>query len=106
MHRRSPSHREDLSGKKAFSASLLILAGLMIVATPALADDVVDGQTGSGALYRLVRPTLWNGDLVLYAHGYVSPEAPIALPSEAPTVVGLLVPQGYAVAFSSYSKNG
>jgi pimeloyl-ACP methyl ester carboxylesterase len=71
-----------------------------------LADEVVDGQFGPGALYRLVRPANWNGRLVLYAHGAVSKSAPVALPAEADLIIGLLAPQGFAVAFTSFSENG
>jgi pimeloyl-ACP methyl ester carboxylesterase len=70
------------------------------------ADEVVDGQFGPGALYRLVRPTNWNGGLFLYAHGFVSSAAPVVLPSEADLFVSLLAPQGFAIAFSSFSENG
>jgi pimeloyl-ACP methyl ester carboxylesterase len=73
---------------------------------PAPADVVVDGQSGPGALYRLVRPANWNGRLFLYAHGYVFKSEPVALPAEADLIVGLLAPQGFAVAFSSFSENG
>jgi pimeloyl-ACP methyl ester carboxylesterase len=71
-----------------------------------LADEVVDGRLGPGALYRLVRPANWNGSLLLYAHGLVSSGAPVALPAEADLIVSLLAPQGFAVAFSSFSENG
>src|SRR5829696_2616684 len=67
---------------------------------------VIDGQSGPGALYRLVRPANWNGRLFLYAHGFSSKTAPVALPAEADLIVGLLAPQGFAVAFSSFSENG
>jgi pimeloyl-ACP methyl ester carboxylesterase len=73
---------------------------------PAPADVVVDGQSGPGALYRLVRPANWNGRLFLYAHGYVYKSEPVALPAEADLFVGLLTSQGVAVAFSSFSENG
>jgi pimeloyl-ACP methyl ester carboxylesterase len=83
-----------------------LLCSVAVVAGQASAEDVVDGRFGPGALYRLVRPTNWNGDLVLYAHGDVSPSDPVVLPPEAATIVGLLAPQGFAVAFSSFSENG
>lgn len=59
-------------------------------------------------------PPNWNGDLVMYAHGYVVERAPLALPAElflpdgitpAPIVPGILA-QGYAFATTSYHKNG
>lgn len=89
--------------RRACIGVVLVLACLV---APARADEVVDGQVGSGALYRLVRPTNWNGSLVVYAHGFVGPEQPVALPAEADSIVGLLAPQGFAVAFSSFSENG
>ena len=87
------------------------IAGLMSLFVLGLvnqvfADEVVNGRLGPGALYRLVRPTNWNGSLLLYAHGYVPGSDPVALPAEADLFVSLLVPQGFAIAFSSYSENG
>jgi hypothetical protein len=76
------------------------------LASPAVADEVIDGQFGPGALYRLVRPTVWNGSLVLYAHGIVSTNAAVALPVEGDVITGILAPRGFAVAFSSFSENG
>jgi pimeloyl-ACP methyl ester carboxylesterase len=85
---------------------LLPFATILGLAGPALADDIVDGSTGPGSVYRLVRPSNWNGILVLYAHGYVSKDAPVAIPPDAQLVVSLLAPQGVAVAVSSFSENG
>jgi len=52
----------------------------------------------------------WNGQLVVYAHGYVAPQLPLALPAgelaKAPGMVDFLLSQGYAFATTSYSKNG
>src|SRR5215218_1231858 len=84
----------------------LLLVFVLAGTGRAFADEVVDGQLGPGALYRLVRPTNWNGTLLLYAHGYVSSTAPVALPAEANRFVSLLAPRGFALAFSSYSENG
>jgi pimeloyl-ACP methyl ester carboxylesterase len=68
----------------------------------------------NGAQYAMFLPAAWNGRLVLYAHGFVDPEAPIALPDEAPVEVApwvvelreTLLGAGYAVAYSSYAENG
>jgi pimeloyl-ACP methyl ester carboxylesterase len=51
-------------------------------------------------------PTIWNGTLVVYAHGFVSPDQPIAIPPDANQVIALLTAQGFAVAVSSFSENG
>ena len=84
----------------------LLLAFVLCLSGHAAANEIIDGQFGPGALYRLVRPPNWNGSLVLYAHGVVPNAAPIALPPEAELFVNLLTPRGFALAFSSYSENG
>jgi len=88
--------------KRAF---VIIFAVVLNVAGSVFADQVVDGRVG-GSLYRLVRPANWNGRLVLYAHGFVPSGAPVALPPEGSLLISLLAPQGFAVAYSSFSENG
>lgn len=69
---------------------------------------MVEGEFGPGALYAIYRPENWNGDLIVYAHGFIDPAAPIAFPTNdqiEPTRDALLA-LGYAVAYSSYSENG
>jgi pimeloyl-ACP methyl ester carboxylesterase len=67
----------------------------------------VEGEIGPGALYGLYLPAEWNGDLVLYAHGYRSLSAPITLPGGgANGLRDALLGLGYGVAWSSYSENG
>ena len=68
-----------------------------------------DGTLDSGALYRVCYPSGWNGDLVVYAHGYVVADEPLAIPDDqiqgqsiAQVVNGL----GYAYATTSYRANG
>jgi pimeloyl-ACP methyl ester carboxylesterase len=85
---------------------LFALAAVLGLATPALADEVVDGSTGPGSVYRLVRPSHWNGILLLYAHGYVSKDVPVGITPDDQLVISLLAGQGFAVAVSSFSENG
>jgi len=92
--------------KRHVFSIVFALAAVMGLAVPAVADDIVDGSTGPGSVYRLIRPTNWNGILLLYAHGYVSPEAPVGISPDAQLVASLVVPQGFAVAISSFSENG
>lgn len=67
------------------------------------------GQLPGGALYRACYPAGWNGDLIVYAHGYVRPDLPLAIPADVidgvpvSTIVNGL---GYAFATTSYRANG
>jgi pimeloyl-ACP methyl ester carboxylesterase len=67
----------------------------------------IRGRIGR-SFYALYRPAQWNGDLVLYAHGFTAPTAPVALPTGefADQARDLLLSRGFAVAFSSFSENG
>lgn len=63
----------------------------------------------TGALYQVCFPQSWNGELVLYAHRYVSASEPLAIPDDqlggqplSQVVNGL----GYAYATTSYRANG
>jgi pimeloyl-ACP methyl ester carboxylesterase len=85
---------------------VFVLAAAAGSATPAFADEVVDGTIGPGALYRLVRPTNWNGTLVVYAHGTVPTDQPVAITADTLEVMAMLSAEGFAVAASSYSANG
>jgi pimeloyl-ACP methyl ester carboxylesterase len=85
---------------------VLVLTALLAFAGPAFTDEVFDGATGPGSVYRLIRPTNWNGILLLYAHGYVSKDQPVGIPDDAQLVAALAAAQGFAVAVSSFSENG
>lgn len=73
-----------------------------------------DRLQSSGAVYRICMPanTTWNGDLVVYAHGYVAFNEPIVIPEDQLAVAGeFSIPEtinglGYAFATTSYSING
>lgn len=57
-------------------------------------------------------PPNWNGQLVMYAHGYVPEQAPLALPVTELTLTdggflpNMVLSQGFAFATTSYHKNG
>src|SRR5262245_52271553 len=69
------------------------------------ATRVVEGEIGPGAFYAFHVPENWNGDLVVYVHGYAEEPGDVALPN-----IGYfrdpLLAQGYAFAYSSFSENG
>lgn len=109
---------------------LLVFSLLLLLAAPrsaAAADPIVEkvqrifpaeqageavcvsGTQSSGALYEICVPLLfppWNGELLLYAHGYVSPEEPLAIPSEFDQLSFVANFLGYGTATTSYSRNG
>jgi pimeloyl-ACP methyl ester carboxylesterase len=73
-----------------------------------------DGVQPGGAIYRICMPDAgrWNGDLVIWAHGYTEVTAPLAIPEEQlclapdfclPTIINGL---GFGFATNSYRNNG
>ena len=58
----------------------------------------------NGAGWRIEVPDNWNGDLVLYAHGYAGTGAQLGV--SAPPIRAYLIAKGYAWAASSYRANG
>ena len=62
-------------------------------------DQEVTGQTSGGAYYRMVIPEVWNGDLVIWNHGF-NLEAPHDDVDLGP-LADVNLEQGAAVAASS-----
>jgi pimeloyl-ACP methyl ester carboxylesterase len=91
-----------------------LLAGLPATALSEASTCSADAVQPSGAITRVCMPApgLWNGDLVVFAHGYVSPEEPVAIPEDqlslpgGTSLPGLVNALGFAFATTSYSKNG
>jgi hypothetical protein len=100
----------------------VVLASGILVAAPASAAPVgqagspvpgpcVDGVLPGGALSRICVPAAgWNGDLVVFAHGYVAFNEPLGFynlelsdGTYLPTLVQSL---GFAFATTSYRRNG
>lgn len=72
-----------------------------------------DGVQTSGAAYRICMPAIWNGKLLVYAHGYVAPNEPLGIPQDQLTLPGgggtvdqVANSLGYAFATTGYSTNG
>ena len=67
----------------------------------------VTGEAG-GAQYALFVPEAWNGDLVLYAHGFRDAATPVDFRDQDGfyAVRDSLLRLGYAFAYSSFSENG
>jgi dienelactone hydrolase len=58
------------------------------------------------AAYRIEMPDAWNGDLVLYAHGFAGFGTELAVEPPPRALRQYLVANGFAWAASSYSENG
>ena len=71
-------------------------------ATAYFGTQTVEGEESG---YRVEVPDDWNGDLVLYSHGFVGPSAP-DLVVQNPPLREYFIDQGYAWAASSYRANG
>lgn len=59
-----------------------------------------------GPVHSVRVPPVWNGDLVVYAHGFVPPGAPLDIPAEAQQFGAMAMSAGYAFATTSYPSNG
>src|SRR5215469_9081895 len=70
--------------------------------------NLLQGNLG-GSYYTIEVPANWNGTLLLYNHGYVFANQPLANPAQdAPNTQdeAALLQEGYALAGDSYSQNG
>lgn len=95
---------------------LVVLAGGLFGAAPARAagptpGPCVDGRLPSGALSRICIPASgWNGDLVIFAHGYIAFNQPLdfqhLITPDGTSVPTLVQSLGFAFATTSYRRNG
>lgn len=86
--------------------SLLPEAPLSSLSSVPGVQEVV-GKTGPGSSYALFVPSGWNGELVVYAHGYEQPFLPVSFPDrEFAGLRDWLLVNDFAVAYSSYSHTG
>lgn len=95
------------------AAILLTLLGTSLPAPARAQSTCTDGMQASGAVYRICTPPpgMWNGDLVVFAHGYMAPGEPIGIPEDQLDLGDDYLPDiitglGYGFAMSSYSVNG
>jgi hypothetical protein len=89
--------------KRALAVSSLVVTLGFATAGPARADTVLTGDDGQ-ALYTIVVPESWNGDLVIWNHGFSL--APVGPVSDLGPLATLQLAEGYAVAASSYRMPG
>ncbi len=76
-----------------------------------LTETMVEDIDSEGAIYRYEVPVDWNGDLVMYAHGFRGCEideesgALVPLTVDNPPLRAYFLQRGYAWAASSYARN-
>jgi len=107
-----------MTRRAAVASAFFFLLILTLVPVAGAVDPISicepDGVQPSGAIYRICMPSpaRWNGDLVIFAHGYVAfnelfgiPQDQVCSPDDPclPTLINAL---GYAFATTSYSENG
>jgi pimeloyl-ACP methyl ester carboxylesterase len=94
-------------------AAVLFAAAQAAFAGPSACEP--DGVQPGGAIYRICMPASkpWNGDLVIWAHGYVEVTRPVAIPEEQLCLGGgsFCVPDisnalGFGFITTSYRMNG
>lgn len=81
----------------------------VLITDPSCGFAAVDGSsvyTGilHGSAYRIEIPQNWNGDLIMYAHGYAGTGNTVSVSN--PQIRDWYVTHGYAWAASSYRENG
>jgi len=99
--------------------ALLTIGVCLVGSSLAQGLPCVDGSLPTGdpshpqQLIQVCIPLIgWNGQLVIYAHGFVAPQAPLALPSDELAMIGgdstlaALLQSGFAFATTSFRKNG
>lgn len=73
----------------------------------AVAQQHITGSFPDGATYVIDYPAIWNGNLILYSHGYIAPGNPNpAYDYGDGDTAYFLFNQGYAFAGSSYATTG
>ena len=85
-----------------FAALAVMLFGT--ASGTARAQTVITESTDDGAFLKIVVPAAWNGDLVIWNHGFEL-DMPEPMPDLGPFAL-LQLSQGYAVAASSYRQIG
>ncbi len=87
--------------------SALIAILIAVLCGSAVGQQHITGTLPDGATYVIDVPAVWNGTLLLYSHGYVTPGS--SNPAEDvgdPLTGAYMLAAGYALAGSSYATTG
>ena len=86
------------------SITVLALLVAVLFGAPSFAQTVIGGATPGGAFYTAAVPDFWNGDLVIYNHGFSL--TPIGPGPDLGALAPIQLAEGYAVLASSYRTTG
>jgi pimeloyl-ACP methyl ester carboxylesterase len=106
--------------KKYILTVIIVLFFTIFQSQTASAQDLPTGceiilphaDVGGEEKYLICIPPNWNGDLLLYAHGYVAFNQPVDLPwnqiilPDGTSLPGVIMSAGFGFATTSYSVNG
>lgn len=101
----SDSLTEPLVDEPDTASETRVILASVAPPTVGCVDDVLP----SSALSRICFPPDWNGDVVLWAHGYVSPFDDVALPDDeidGQSIEAIVLGLRFAYATTSYNRNG
>src|SRR5215472_6557039 len=88
-------------------ALIFALAALLLSASAFAGVTTHTGTLPDGATFLIEVPSPWNGTLMLYSHGYVTPGSPNpARDVGDPGTRAFLLANGFALAGSSYAHTG
>jgi pimeloyl-ACP methyl ester carboxylesterase len=94
-------------GAKIPAVVLALLLGVACGAPETLTGPAVEEGDLAGAAFRIELPERWNGDLVLYAHGYQSDGRGTSYWRHgAEPVLQAFLARGYALAWSEFRRTG
>jgi pimeloyl-ACP methyl ester carboxylesterase len=73
-----------------------------------VSESCITGTQSSGALYEICRTEASNGNLLLYAHGFLFPQLHLQIPEQEGgiNVVDFAISRGFDYAATSYYTNG
>ena len=98
---------DTLSDPDAGESAIPVLSDAKAPAADAADSGCITGTQSSGSLYELCLPAGGNptGTLVLFAHGFVFPQLPIALPDDD-DFQAFFLREGFAYGTTSFNTNG
>src|SRR5260370_28841027 len=93
-----PARVGRIGTMRTLGVVVVLASALGIFAPGAFAACVqshcIMGKQKDGAVYLKCLPekSCWNGDMVVFAHGYVAPDQPIAVPANHLSIDGISLP--------------